>query len=301
MKRMRLQEGSGIWVTSAKMIDLHTHSTCSDGTLSPSELIRNAKELGITAISLCDHDTTDGIYEAQSQAKISGIMFIPGLEISAEFSPGTMHILGYFINPDYPELIEKLKEVRMARKERNPKIVDRLNALGMKVSMEEIASKARSGIIGRPHFAATLFEKGYVKTMQEAFDLYLAKGMPAYVAKFRLSPKDAIGIINDSDGIAVLAHPIQLKIEDRGILYDMIKQLVSFGLQGIEVYYQSHSKSDMDIYLSAAKEFHLLATGGSDFHGSNRPTISLGTGRGNLSVPEECVGNLVKSHDKCRC
>lgn len=270
------------------MIDLHTHSTCSDGTLRPTELVRAAKAAGLTHMALTDHDTVSGLAEARAEAARQGIEFLGGLEISAELQPGTMHILGYGFDESSTELLGKLEVVQRARRERNPKIVQKLNDLGFDLTMEEIESEAGGTVVGRPHFAAVMVRKGLVASTQEAFDAFLAKGKPAYENKVRLSPEESIATIRDAGGVAVLAHPLQMKARDEAELEAMIERLVQAGLQGLECHYRNHTPEDTAMLLSLARTLGLFPTGGSDFHGANRPKIHLGTGEGGLKVPMLC-------------
>jgi predicted metal-dependent phosphoesterase TrpH len=276
------------------MIDLHTHSTCSDGTLSPAQLVRAAREAGITHLALTDHDTVAGLAEAREEAGRQGVVFIGGLEISAEYQPGTMHILGYGFDESSPSLLEKLAFVQQARRDRNPKIVSILNRLGLSVTMEQVADEAGGEVVGRPHFAAVLLRKGHVQSTQEAFDRFLAKGQPAYMDKVRLSPEDSIAAIRAAGGVAVLAHPLQLKAPNDEALEAVVSGLAKLGLQGMECHYRNHTETDTAKFLGLARKYKLIPTGGSDFHGSNRPRIRLGTGEGNLHVPGECWDDLVE-------
>jgi len=276
------------------MIDLHTHSTCSDGTFSPVDLVREAKRAGLTHLSLTDHDTIDGVAEARTEAEIQGLSFIGGLEISAEYQPGTLHVLGYGFDEVDAALSERLEYVRRCRAERNPKIAKNLRAMGMDVDMEEVKAASGHGLVGRPHFAKVLFDKGYVASLQEAFDKYLAKGRPAYVNKVRLSPEESLSVIRKASGVAVLAHPLQLKAGRNGELGAVVKWLVDLGLQGMECFYRNHSAEDTEALLALARKHGLIPTGGSDFHGANRPGIRLGTGEGNLDVPLECWDRLAQ-------
>jgi len=275
------------------MLDMHMHSTSSDGTYAPARLARKAREAGLTHMALTDHDTVDGLAEARAEAKSLGVAFLGGLEISAEYQPGTMHILGYGFREDDPALLERLAEVQRARAERNPRIIRKLNDLGLDITLEEVAAASGGGLLGRPHFAQVLMEKGYVATRQEAFDAYLAKGRPAYVDKVRLSPADSIAAIRGAGGVAVLAHPLQLKQDDDGVAA-IVEALVGEGLQGLECYYRNHTNGDTEKFLALARTHGLIATGGSDFHGTNRPGIALGTGEGRLRVPPECWEGVVE-------
>ena len=275
------------------MIDLHMHSTCSDGTFSPSELVRQVKAAGVTHMALTDHDTVAGLAEAREEAARQGVAFLGGLEISAELQPGTMHILGYGFDEGSAHLLERLEYVRRARRERNPKIIANLNGLGFEIRLEEVAAKAGGEVLGRPHFAQVMLDKGYVESTQEAFDKYLAKGKPAYMDKERLSPGESVSVIRSAGGVAVLAHPLQLKARSDEELEALIGGLVNAGLQGMECYYRNHTPEVTRNFLLLAKRFGLIPTGGSDFHGASRPHIHLGTGEGNLKVPMECWDSLV--------
>ncbi|HNQ77876.1 MAG TPA: PHP domain-containing protein [Acidobacteriota bacterium] len=266
------------------MIDLHTHSTASDGSLSPSELVDHALSKGITRLALTDHDTMDGLEEAMGRAAQRELGFIPGVEISAEFREKTMHILGFGIDPGNGFLNEKLKILRLSRSDRNPKIIERLNGNGFALTMEEVSAVSGGKVIGRPHMARVLFEKGYVSSVQEAFDLYLAKGKPCYVDKFRFEPSEAVSVIIRSGGMPVLAHPLSL-----GMGFDELESVVADlrgdGLEGMECFYRNHTEEDERALLAIAGKLGLVVTGGSDFHGANRPNIEIGTGEGRLNVP----------------
>ena len=277
------------------MVDLHTHSSCSDGTFGPAELVREAEASGVTHFALTDHDTVDGVAPARAEAEARGVAFIGGLEISAEYQPGTMHILGYGFDEADASLAERLDYVRRCRAERNPRIAENLRRLGMEVTMDEVAAASGHGVVGRPHFAKVLLGKGYVSSLQEAFDRYLAKSRPAYVDKARLSPEESIASIRKAGGVAVLAHPLQLKAGRDGALEAIVLRLMELGLQGLECFYRNHSKEDTQACLGIAKRHGLIATGGSDFHGSNRPSIRLGMGEGDLRVPIECWDRLVSA------
>jgi len=279
------------------LIDLHTHSTASDGTFEPSELVILAKNTGLKALALTDHDTTEGLKSAYKTALEVGLPFVCGVEISVKFSgPGHFHLLGYFLKPEVPELKDTLERLQKARDERNKKMVEKLQALGISISMEELREVAK-GEIGRPHIANLLVKKGVVKSFEEAFEKYLKKGAPAYVPKALLSPQEAIELVLKAKGIPVLAHPVTLKLNYLE-LKNYLKELKDFGLMGIEAYYTEHSPEFTKVLLEYAKEFGFLVTGGSDSHGANKPDIKLGKGLGNLRVPFECYENLVKALEK---
>lgn len=273
------------------LVDLHTHSTASDGSLSPRDLVAYAKKKGAAALSLTDHDTIEGLAEAASAGIEYGLEVIPGLEISAQYAGGTMHILGYYLDPSDPDLNQELRRLQEARRERNPKIIEKLKALGIPVSFDQLETLAQ-GQIGRPHIARLLLQIGAVSSLDEAFQKYLAQGARAYVDKFRFSPRKALDLIHKAGGIPVLAHPFTLNCTSLRDLYELVKDLKEVGLSGIEVLYPGHSSEQTRDYFSLVKELNLLYTGGSDFHGNNRENVDLLTGRGDLQIPYEIVEQL---------
>lgn len=266
-------------------IDLHTHTTHSDGSATPEELIDKASAKGARAVAITDHDTVTALAEARAAAGRFGIEFVAGVEISAEFSPGTMHILGYCIDEASTAFREKLAELRRTREERNPQIASRLQSVGLDISYEEVVSTAGNEVVGRPHFARLMVEKGYVTSIQEAFDRFLKKGAAAYVEKARLSPVDSIELIHESGGVAVLAHPYQLKLSSYEQVDQLVTELAGLGLDGIEAVYSRHSPAERANYAEIAVRHHLLVTGGSDYHGSYKPDIDIVSGLGDLEVP----------------
>jgi len=277
-------------------IDLHTHTTASDGTLTPRELVSLAVEIGLSAIAITDHDTVGGVEEALSEGRKLGLEVIPGIEISAEFER-EMHILGYYIDYCSPILQESLQRLQEFRKRRNPQIVEKLRQLGFLITIEEVEREAGGEIIGRPHIAKALVRKGYVKSIQEAFEYYLSDGKPAYIKKEKLTPQEAIQTILTAGGLPVLAHPKYLALnQDR--LGKLIDQLVQWGLKGIEVYYSAHSVGETRRYLALAKKYELLVSGGSDFHGINKPDIRLGRGFGNLNISYDLVEKIKNASKK---
>ena len=276
-----------------KRCDLHLHTTCSDGTLSPRELIGLAKENGLTCVAVTDHDTLAGIPEAQDEGDQIGVEVISGVEVSVKFEPGTLHILGYFVDPTSQKLTEGLLETQTARKLRNPKIIERLKSLGIDISLEEVEQEAGGGQVGRPHFARVMLRKGYVKTAKEAFDRYLAKGAQAYVDKRTISSEQAVEMIEDSGGIAVIAHPKQMKLDSEPKrLAAEIKRLCSEGMKGIEVYSSCQSKTEAARYRELAKQFGLVITGGSDFHGSTKPDIQPGWMGDGAAISYETIDEM---------
>lgn len=274
---------------STSSIDLHTHTTHSDGSATPEELIEFASAKRARAVAVTDHDTVSAIFEARAAADRFGIEFVAGIEISAEYSPGTMHILGYCIDDESRALATKLDELKKAREERNPQIACVLRSLGFDISYDEVVQVAGNKVVGRPHFARLMIEKGYVATIQEAFDRFLKKGAAAYVEKARLSPAESIRLIHEAGGVAVLAHPYQLKLSSHEEVDQLVGELAGLGLDGIEAVYSRHSAAERSSYAEVAARHGLLVTGGSDYHGSYKPDISIVTGLGDLDVPYELL------------
>ena len=259
-----------------KRVDLHMHSRHSDGTLTPEELVARAKSKGLSCIALTDHDTASGIRSAQNAGRREGVEIIPGIEISVIFEPGTMHILGYFVDPENQDLLEGLRPIQEARQKRNPMIIERLRTLGMEITLEEVENVSGGGQVGRPHFARVMVEKGYVKNFEEAFNKYLTRGGPAYIDKRTVASADAIAMIRRSGGAAVLAHPKQLKVPHGKTFESEIAKLADQGLAGLEVYSSCQSLEEASYYKEVANRFDLVVTGGSDFHGGNKAAVELG-------------------------
>jgi len=274
------------------MIDLHTHSTASDGTMTPTDLVRHAKERGIEVLSLTDHDTLSGLQEAIEEAGRLGIGFIPGIEISAEFEPGTLHILGYYVNPSDAPLEERLTWLREGRDNRNVVILQKLSSLGYPLELEDVLVFAQGESVGRPHIADAMVAKGYVVDREQAFDRFLAKGGPAYADKERMTAENAISLIKKAGGLSVLAHPQWLGLERRA-LSSFVHDLSEMGLAGLEAYYYSHSYDETRFYEILAKEHGLLVTGGTDFHGpGGLKGTEIGKGTGRMNVPGEVADRL---------
>jgi len=274
-----------------RLVDLHTHSTASDGRLSPGELVAYAKNKGAAAIALTDHDTIEGVEAALSAGKDQKLEVIPGLEISAEFSGGSMHILGYFIEPSDPSLNRELRRLQEARRERNPKIIKKLQSLGIPISFDQVQALAK-GQIGRPHIAQVLFQTGAVSSLDEAFHKYLTKGASAYVEKFRFPPNKAISMIIKAGGIPVLAHPFTLNCPSLRDLKGLVEKLKDDGLKGIEVLYSEHSSDQTRDYFTLVNDLDLLYTGGSDFHGAVNEEVDLLFGKGDLKIPYQIVEDM---------
>ena len=258
------------------MIDLHTHSTASDGTLTPEELVDLAAEKGFRAIALTDHDTVGGVSAALERGIRRGVLVIPGVELGASWHGcGQMHILGYFIHHQPPYLIDRLSWLRERRRERAEEMISRLHAISVPISRDRVFQLAGSGSVGRPHVARVLVEAAYVRSISEAFDRYLKAGAPAFVEKIQLTPREAVRLISRSGGVAILAHPATLRLSpDR--LEACIELLMNEGLRGIEVYWSKHTEAEISCFEELARRYALLVTGGSDFHGSNKSSLELG-------------------------
>lgn len=275
----------------SQLIDLHTHTTSSDGSFSPTALVKLASQSNLRAVAITDHDTIDGVNEAIDAGKNMGMEVVPGVEISTNLENSTVHILGYFIDTTSKELHDKLDWAKGVRADRNNKIIEKFNGLGIDLTLKDVAKKAGNEVMGRPHFAQVLLEKGVVQTVQEAFDKYLAQGAKAYVDKFRFTPDQSIGLINRAGGLAVLAHPGLYKWSSSE-LDQAVKELSMLGLVGIEVLYSTHTPSQSQIFHDMAKRNNLLPTGGSDFHGLSKPDIKIGAGKGDLAVPYAWLNGL---------
>ena len=273
------------------MIDLHTHSTFSDDTLTPEELVAAAEQAGLTAVALTDHDTTAGVERFLAAGAGRPLRCIAGVELSAEHHPGTLHVLGYFIQPANAALQDGLDRLRTGRAVRNREILRRLNELGLPLTWEEVVAYAGGEVVGRPHFALALIARGCVVDKEEAFARYLARGQPGYAERFRLTPAASLQLIRDAGGVPVLAHPHTLDL-GRKELRKLIMELRAQGLEGLEVYYPEHSPAQVRQYRDLAQGLNLVPTGGSDFHGALSPYIKLGRGFGTLQVPDEVLAKL---------
>jgi predicted metal-dependent phosphoesterase TrpH len=267
-------------------VDLHIHSTASDGRLTPAEVIEEAAEKGMSYIALADHDTVDGIAAARAAAKsLPNLTVIPGIEISTDIPQGEVHILGYFIDYNDPEFLARLEEFKNSRRRRAEQMVAKLKALGVPVDWRRVLELAGSSTIGRPHIAQAMLEKGHVPSFKDAFDEYLGHGKPAYVEREKMLPAEAVGIIVKARGLAVLAHPLTTEDPE-----GLISELKPAGLVGLEVYYNGYSDEEVEGLLTLAQKHGLTATGGSDFHG-----IEPGeeTAIGGADVPLEVAERLI--------
>lgn len=272
------------------MIDLHTHSRFSDGSATPTEVIDLAAEAGCKAIALTDHDGLAGLTEAENRAKVAGIDFVRGCEVSASFQPGSLHLLCYFV-PAEGALPKKLADLRAERERRNEKLLDLLEGLGFTITREEVELEAGSDVIGRPHFAAVLVRRGVVASVEEAFQRFLAKGAPAYVEREHVEPTEILEVAGQSGALVSIAHPMTLGLEPRE-LDRLLDDFASSGVDGMECYYSSYDEDLKRELAAMARRHRLVPTGGSDFHGTFKPGLHVGTGRGDLCVPDEVLDEL---------
>lgn len=273
-------------------IDLHTHTTYSDGTYTPEELVKYASQKKLKAIAITDHDTCDGVNEAFEYGSKYNVEIIKGIEISAEYEKKEIHIVGLFINPNSEEFSNTLINLRKNRSDRNIKMIKLLNSYGFSITYEELKEISGKDIITRAHFAKLMLKKGYVKSIQKCFDKYLSDGKPTYIGKELLTPEKSIDIIKKSGGIAIIAHPLLYKFNEM-TLNNMLKDLRDCGLMGIECYYPTHREEDTKHLIELSKKYDLKISGGSDFHGLNKLGLDLGTGyNNNLSIPYKILKQL---------
>jgi len=266
----------------ASIVDLHMHSTASDGSLAPADVVALAHRNGVKIIALTDHDSIEGLPVALERASEAGIRVIPGIELSVTEQNMDVHLLAYGFDPSDARMLEAIARYRESRHERARKILTRLKGLGIRIPMEEIEEIARGGAIGRPHVAEALMTNGHVETFHEAFQRYLGHHAPAYVAKHTVSLEEAVEVVRDAGGVTVLAHPGTLNRDA------WIPGLARRGLDGIEVWHSKHGPAEINRYREVARAHGLLMTGGSDFHGERTPDVSIGS----VAVPEQVIADL---------
>ncbi|MCC6572910.1 MAG: PHP domain-containing protein [Planctomycetes bacterium] len=283
-------------------IDLHMHSTCSDGAYDPEWLVRWASKLGLRAIALTDHDTMKGVPRAQAEGKKLGVEVIPGTEISVAYSGGTFHLLSYFVEPTHVAFTARLEDIANKRHARNQRIVTKLAENGMHLTYDEIRAEAGEGVVGRPHIARVLVKRGYVKELQEAFDKWLGDGKPCFMEKETFGPRQAIEHVRSCGGVPVMAHPYWLlrpSIED---LEKYLTELRGYGLMGVECVYSDHPPEFRAAVETIARKLGLVITGGADFHGGlTKPEVTLGHGPGGgFKIPADLLDPLFKARDKAK-
>ena len=289
-------------VLQPDLVDLHVHSSVSDGLLTPRELVRHAKAVGLKAMALTDHDTVAGVAEALEAGREVGLEVIPGVEISAEIEKGACHILGYFVSHTHRGLKRVLADARGGRDARNIRILQLLNKLGLRMTMDDLAARVQDGVLTRAHFATVMLEKGYVKTWDQAFERYLGAGKPAYVARTRVMPEEAIKVIHAAGGLAALAHPRQLGRSPKET-DEWLDKLAAAGLDGVETQGPDHTANYARRYRAAAQRLGLVETGGTDWHGyrpaaehetGRHMNIHLGLGRGSMAIHYALVEAMKK-------
>lgn len=275
------------------LIDLHVHSNASDGTLSPSQVVDLASRQGLRAMALTDHDTLDGLEEALEAGKQYGIEVICGIEFSTSYQGRDVHIVGLDLNPDDVRFQEALKEFQLSRDRRNLAIIKRLQEHGVSISWDAMMENFPDCVWTRAHFARYLMEQGYVSSIKEAFPRYIGDRAPCFVPREKVTPYQAIRLIQDNGGIAVLAHPMLygLGLEQLRLLFSRLRDA---GLDAVEVFYSTNSQEEERLSRQLARDFNLKLSGGSDFHGSNKPDIQLGCGKGKLKIPYTVLENLRK-------
>lgn len=281
-------------------IDLHTHTTASDGGLAPSELVKQADQAGLKALAITDHDTIDGLAEAVQAGRDLDLEVVPGVEVSIEVGlTGGAHLVGLWVEPGHQGLQTGLERLQKARRQRNPRMLAKLNELGLALSMAEVEAQAGGGQVGRPHFAKALVHKGLADSVGEVFSRWLAAGAPAYVAKERLSSEEGISLVREAGGVPVLAHPGLLDLDRHG-LESLLRKLKVLGLEALEAYYSEHDLATCRNLISLAARLGLAVSGGSDFHGHSKPRVRLGTGKGDLRVPASLLAALRQRRDCIR-
>lgn len=281
-----------------RFVDLHTHTTASDGSDTPSELARKAAERGLAALAITDHDTVSGLDEAVEAGQQLGLEVIRGCELSVSSRYGEVHILGLWLPRDCAELETELSALRVKRDERNSRILERLQRVGVPLTQEDVLAESRGETVGRPHIARALLRHGHVSTMQEAFYRFLAKGGAAYEPKDVLSPREGVSLLAGLGATVSVAHPMLIRCP-REWLNSTVAELVPLGLSAIEAYHSEHSAGDERYCAELAKRYGLAVTGGSDYHGSAKPYITLGRGRGGLRVTEAVLERLKARRVAC--
>jgi len=273
-------------------VDLHTHSTASDGSDPPETLIELGVEARLRALALTDHDTQEGLEAAAAAAASQSLELIPGVELSLNYDRGTMHLIVLWLDPGEGPLQDRLDGLQSGRTRRNEEIVGRLEEAGLPITIGEVLEEAGGGSVGRPHIAAVMVKHGYVPDIRTAFDLWLGRDRPAYVGRDRLEPQEAIGLARESGAVPVLSHPHTLGVTTAPAMADLLTDLKRAGLIGLETIYGSYRRHEREGYSDLARRFELVPSGGSDYHGSYKPGLSLGSGYGDLAVPDSVLDEL---------
>lgn len=278
-------------------IDLHTHSTASDGTFSPSEVVKKAKEQGLSAIALTDHDTVAGVKEAVNCGKEIEMSVIPGIELSCHALGKEIHIVGLFVDYEDPDFLAKLEALRDNRTQRNMRMLEAFQRDGFPITLEKLQRNDPNSVITRAHFARVLKEEGIVPSMDVAFKKYLGDGKKYYIPRLKIEATDGIRCIKEAGGIAILAHPYEYQLSKEQLLH-LVEILINAGIDGIECYHSNNYLQQSTYLRELTKKYHLLATGGSDFHGTNKLDVQLGIGRGGLRIHESLLNEIQEFRKK---
>jgi predicted metal-dependent phosphoesterase TrpH len=292
------RDGSATREARVVFCDLHLHSDCSDGTTPPAQVVRLAAAARMRSIALTDHDTLDGVPEAIEEGRRVGVHVVPGVELSLDHERGTFHMIGLGVDLDNPDLLAGIARIRGARDGRNDGVLQRLAELGVPVSAEELAEEAGDAVVGRPHLATVMLRRGYVVSVQDAFDRYLGRGAPAYVERDRMTLAEAVAAVHGAGGATVLCHPHTLGFDPgvasrRAELVSFLRQCATAGLDAMEVRCGSFTRAAEKVWESVCRDAGLLRSGGSDFHGDRKPGLRVGVGRGRMRVPHEWLDALL--------
>lgn len=277
-----------------KKVDLHVHSTCSDGTLTPEELVVRAQEFGLSAMALTDHDTLAGIPSLVEAGRKYGLEVIPGVELSTFFDQKEIHIVGLYVDPANQQFQKDLEDLQDIREHRNEIMCQKFSEIGINISYEEMLEKYKDSVITRAHFADFLLEKGFIKSRNEAFERYIGPNGPCYVPRQKLAPADAIRMIKSAGGVPILAHPVLYHL-GKEQMHKLLDYLKASGIVGIETVYSTYSMGEEIATRNLAHEYDLIESGGSDYHGANKPYLEIGIGKGHLCVPYQFL-SIIKEH-----
>lgn len=280
-------------------VDLHTHSNKSDGSLSPTQLINEAKQIGLSAIALTDHDTVSGLTEALAIGEKLGIKVVPGVELSCEYHGRDVHMVGLFIDYQNETFLKTLQTFVDSRDERNKKMCQKLTDAGLPVIYEELCDMFGDSVLTRAHYARYMQKKGYIKSLSEAFERYIGDHCPYYIPREKVTPKQGVQLILSAGGVPILAHPLLYKL-GKDELAKLINELKEYGLAGLEAIYSTYTPSDERKMRSLALQSDLLISGGSDYHGAAKPGLELGKGYGKLFIPDEILINIENYHNNMK-
>ena len=287
-------------IPASRPIDLHTHSTKSDGTYTPAQLVEYAAQKGLAAIALTDHDTTDGIAEAiETAAHMDGPQVVPGIELSTEYEGRDIHVVGLFPDWEDPRYASRLQVFADARVYRNQKMCRLLSENGYPISYEDLAARFPDTVLARPHIAQYLLDEGLVSSISEAFDKLIGDDCPFFVPREKITPQEAVTFLRDFHSVPILAHPLQYHYSDAE-LERLVGKLTDLGLCGMEVYYSSHKPADTAHLMRVCAKYGLVCSGGSDFHGTRKPNIDLGTGYGHLYIPGSVLDPIIQCAERLR-